>query len=201
VEPPKIKKQGNLIISTASDGTQIYYPQKYYKNGIGFMTSEEAEKAAGMTLEKAKAFFKGEKSFLGGDSAEDALDQNMKEIQRLVDSGGRKNESEAWDLMRALPEETKQAMLSSPRYRKTATTLAVRLGLGAEAINTELNLKKSATPPAPTPGGPEGQTMGKPAVEKPKPDWVQHREKLGIPYTWDAKLKAWVPADGQKISV
>jgi hypothetical protein len=128
VEPPKIKKQKNLIISTAPDGTVTYYPKKFYKQGLGFSTQEEANKAQNMTLAKASELASGTKSYLEGD---------------------------------ALPPET------------------------------------------PSPASTEEQPAAPAAAATPtvKPDWVMRREKLGIPYSWDAKLRAWVPANGQRISV
>ena len=199
--PPTIKKRGNLIISTAPDGTITYFPKKFYKEGVGFTNEGMAEQAQKMTLDKALEYASGRKSFVEGETdLPEGLDRDMKQIQGLVDSGGNKNEMEAWSLMRTLPKETKQAMMDSPRYRKTATILVNRLGLGTDALQTDLGLGEPNAA-SPSPSEPQGQSMTQPAAPTVKPEWVMHREKLGIPYTWDAKRKAWVPANGQKISV
>jgi hypothetical protein len=126
-KPPKIKKQGDLVISTADDGTVTYYPKKFYEKGIGFDTAEQARLAQNMTMQSAMDLAAGKKSFI----------------------------------------------------------------------------TQEATPPAtPDPAKPAEVEPAKPVAEPAiKPDWVIRREKMGIPYAWNAKLRAWQPANGQRISV
>lgn len=66
---PKTKRKGNLTIQTATDGKTTYFPTKYFKQGLGFETEAEAQKAAKLPLSEAARLLTGEKSYLKGDAA------------------------------------------------------------------------------------------------------------------------------------